>query len=121
MKVNAKITKIIDKPDSSIKAFASVTLDGYFAVHGVKVCDGEKGLFVSMPSTSYTNSSGETKYRDTFHPITKCAREALNQEVLDKYEAAISQSQDEGIEIQDLPEDEDEGEELDEPEPEMSM
>ena len=36
MKVNAKITKIIDKPDSSIKAFASVTLDGYFAVHGVK-------------------------------------------------------------------------------------
>ena len=32
MKVNAKITKIIDKPDSSIKAFASVTLDGYFAV-----------------------------------------------------------------------------------------
>ena len=122
MKVNAKITKIIDKPDSSIKAFASVTLDGYFAVHGIKVCDSEKGLFVSMPSTSYT-SNGETKYRDTFHPITKGAREALNQEVLDKYEAAISQSQDEGIEIQDLPEDEDEEEceELDEPEPEMTM
>ena len=122
MKVNAKITKIIDKPDSSIKAFASVTLDGYFAVHGIKVCDSEKGLFVSMPSTSYT-SNGETKYRDTFHPITKGAREALNQEVLDKYEAAISQSQDEGIEIQDLPEDEeeDESEELEEPEPEMSM
>ena len=122
MKVNAKITKIVDKPDSSIKAFASVTLDGYFAVHGIKVCDSEKGLFVSMPSTSYS-SNGETKYRDTFHPITKGAREALNQEVLDKYEAAISQSQDEGIEIQDLPEDEDEeeSEELDEPEPEMTM
>lgn len=122
MKVNAKITKIIDKPDSSIKAFASVTLDGYFAVHGIKVCDGEKGMFVSMPSTSYT-SNGETKYRDTFHPITKGAREALNQEVLDKYEAAISQSQDEGIEIQDLPEDEDEEEceDLEEPEPEMAM
>ena len=120
MRVNAKITKIIDKPDSSIKAFASITLDGYFAVHGVKVCDGEKGLVVSMPSIS-DNSNGETKYRDTFHPITKGAREALTQEVLDKYDAAISQSQDEGIEIQDLPEDEDEGEELDEPEPEMSM
>ena len=122
MKVNAKITKIIDKPDSSIKAFASVTLDGYFAVHGIKVCDGEKGLFVSMPSISYT-SNGETKYRDTFHPITKGARDALNQEVLDKYEAALSQSLDEGIEVQDLPEDEDEEEceEMDEPEPEMSM
>ena len=120
MRVNAKITKIIDKPDSSIKAFASVTLDGYFAVHGVKVCDGEKGLFVSMPSTSYT-SNGETKYRDTFHPITKGAREALTQEVLDKYDAAISQTQDEGIEIQDLPEDEEECEELDEPEPEPKM
>ena len=120
MRVNAKITKIIDKSDSSIKAFASVTLDGYFAVHGVKVCDGEKGLFVSMPSTSYT-SNGETKYRDTFHPITKGAREALTQEVLDKYDAAISQTQDEGIEIQDLPEDEEECEELDEPEPEPEM
>jgi stage V sporulation protein G len=122
MKVNAKITKIIDKPDSSIKAFASVTLDGYFAVHGIKVCDGEKGLFVSMPSTSYT-SNNETKYRDTFHPITKGAREALSQAVLDKYDEALSQSQDEGIEIQDLPEDEeeDESEELEEPEPEMSM
>ena len=120
MKVNAKITKIIDKPDSSIKAFASVTLDGYFAVHGIKVCDSEKGLFVSMPSTSYT-SNGETKYRDTFHPITKGAREALNQEVLDKYEAAISQSQDEGIEIQDLPEDDEDELEEPEPEPEMSM
>ena len=120
MKVNAKITKIIDKPDSSIKAFASVTLDGYFAVHGVKVCEGEKGLFVSMPSTSYT-SNGETKYRDTFLPITKGAIEALTQEVLDKYDAAISQTQDEGIEIQDLPEDEEECEELDEPEPEPEM
>lgn len=123
MRVNAKITKIIDKPDSSIKAFASVTLDSYFAVHGIKVCEGEKGLFVSMPSTSYTNSGGEKRYQDIFHPITKGAREALNQEVLDKYEAALSQSMDEGIEIQDLPEDEDEAEceELDEPGPEMSM
>ena len=121
MKVNAKITKIIDKPDSSIKAFASVTLDGYFAVHGVKVCEGEKGLFVSMPSTSYTNSSGETKYRDTFHPITKGSREALTQAVLDKYDEALSQTQDEGIEIQDLPEEEEECEELDEPEPEPEM
>ena len=52
-----------------------------------------------MPSTSYTNSSGETKYRDTFHPITKGSREALTQAVLDKYDEALSQSQDEGIEI----------------------
>lgn len=120
MKVNAKITKIIDKPDSSIKAFASVTLDGYFAVHGVKVCGGEKGLFVSMPSTSYT-SNGETKYRDTFHPITKGSRETLTQAVLDKYDEALSQTQDEGIEIQDLPEDEEDELEEPEPEPEMSM
>ena len=120
MRVNAKITKIIDKPDSSIKAFASVALDGYFAVHGVKVCDGENGLFISMPSTSYT-SNGETKYRDTFHPITKGAREALTQAVLDKYDEALSQTQDEGIEIQDIPEDEEEGEELEEPEPEPEM
>ena len=74
-----------------------------------------------MPSTSYTNSSGETKYRDTFHPITKGSREALTQAVLDKYDEALSQTQDEGIEIQDLPEDDEDELEEPEPEPEMSM
>ena len=103
MKVIANINRIIDKPDSSIKAFASASFDDYFAVHGIKVCDGEKGLFISMPSTSYSNKNGEKKYQDIFHPITKEAREELNNAVIKAYNEALVQTQKSDIEVQDTP------------------
>ena len=122
MKVNATINRLIDKPDSSVKAVASASFDGYYAVHGIKVCSGEKGLFISMPSTSYTNANGEKKYQDTFHPITKGAREALHSAVIRAYNAALEQSQQAEIELQDIPdEEESEGQELDEPDPDPVM
>lgn len=122
MKVNANINRLIDKPDSSVKAIASVSLDNFYAVHGVKVCDGEKGLFVSMPSTSYTNANGEKKYQDVFHPITKGARDAINTAVIRAYNAAIAQSQEADIEVQEDPdEDEVEQQDMDDPGPEYSM
>lgn len=43
MKISATINRLVDKPDSNIKAFASVSFDGFYAVHGIKVCEGEKG------------------------------------------------------------------------------
>ncbi|MCR5540815.1 MAG: SpoVG family protein [Ruminococcus sp.] len=103
MKINANINRIIDKADSSVKAFASASFDGYFAVHGIKVCEGEKGLFISMPSTSYSNQNGEKKYKDIFHPITKEAREALNTAVIMAYNAELAQSQGSDIVVQDSP------------------
>lgn len=116
MKVKATINRITDKPDSMIKAYASVSFDGAFVVHGIKVCENEKGRFVSMPSTSYKDRNGETKYSDTFHPITKEAREALNQSVLNAYdfklqqiqatEIEIDRSQEEAEEIEEYPEQE---------------
>ena len=122
MKVNAKINRLIDKPDSGVRAIASASFDGYYAVHGIKVCEGEKGLFISMPSTSYTTASGEKKYQDIFHPTTKGARDALNTSVLNAYRAALAQSQQAEIEVQDTP-DEDESEEpvYDEPDPDPVM
>ena len=122
MKVNATINRLIDKPDSSVKAIASASFDGYYAVHGIKVCSGEKGLFISTPSTSFINSSGEKNYQGTFHPITKGAREALHSAVIRAYKLAISQSQQAEIEVQDTP-DEDESEEpvYDEPDPDPVM
>ena len=122
MKVNATINRLIDKPDSSVKAVASASFDGYYAVHGIKVCSGEKGLFISMPSTSFINSSGEKKYQDTFHPITKGARDALVTAVLDEYSYALEHSRKAEIEVQDTPdEEESEGQELDEPDPDPAM
>lgn len=119
MKISANINRLVDKPDSSVKAFASVTIDGMFAVHGLRVMESQKGRFVNMPSTSYKDCNGETKYNDTFHAITKAARNALNQAVLNAYDIKLQQVQAAEIEVENTP---DEGmTEASEPEPEMSM
>ena len=78
---------------SKIKATAEVNFEGGFRVTGIKVCQGSKGLFLGMPSNSYTNSDGEKKYTDIFFPTTKEAREALTKVVISKYKAELSQTQ----------------------------
>ena len=118
MKISASINKMVDNPDSATKAFASVTLDGMFAVHGLRVMESEKGRFVNMPSTSYKDRDGNTQYNDTFHAITKSAREAINQAVLNAYEFKLQQVQATEIDVEPS---EEESEEMEEPEPEMAM
>ena len=118
MKISASINKMVDNPESATKAFASVTLDGMFAVHGLRVMESEKGRFVNMPSTSYKDRDGNTQYNDTFHAITKSAREAINQAVLNAYEFKLQQVQATEIDVEPS---EEESEEMEEPEPEMSM
>ena len=118
MNISASINKMVNNPDSATKAYASVTLDGMFAVHGLRVMEGEKGRFVNMPSTSYKDRDGNTQYNDTFHAITKSAREAISQAVLNAYEFKLQQTQATEIDVQ--PTEDDESEDMDE-EPEMSM
>ncbi len=67
------------------KAWAAVTLDGEFAVHGIKVMESEKGLWVGMPARK--DARGE--YQDIFHPITKEAREKIIKAVLDAYQKEV--------------------------------
>ena len=92
MKFTAKITKMGDG-SSKIKATADVFFEGGFKVTGIKVCQGSKGLFLGMPSNSFTNSNGEKKYIDIFYPTTKEARDGLTKEVISKYKAELSQTQ----------------------------
>lgn len=91
--LEVRIDRLINKPDSNVKAIASINIDGNFAVHGVKITKSEKGLFVSMPSTSY-NKNGNMQYSDTFHPITAEAREDLISKVKEAYEQALANLQD---------------------------
>ena len=119
MKVKATINRITDKPESTVKAYASVSVDGAFAVHGIKVCENEKGRFVSMPSSSYKDRNGETKYNEIFHPISKGAREALNQSVLNAYDYKLQQMQATEIEIEETQEEAEEAKEY--PEQEIGM
>ena len=68
--------------ESSLKAFADVSFAGVFIVKGIKVVEGKKGLFVSMPS----EKGKDGKWYDTAHPLTKEFRESLNEVVLQAYE-----------------------------------
>lgn len=91
--VSARIDRLMDRENNSIKAIASVNIGGAFAVHGIKVIESQKGLFVSMPSNSYTDTNGKTQYSDICHPVTADARNALIGKVTEAYEQAIAERQ----------------------------
>lgn len=69
-----KITK-----EGKMKAVVSVTFDEIFVVHDIKVIEGEKGLFIAMPS----RRSGDGEYRDIAHPINSEMRDKLQKEILE--------------------------------------
>ena len=74
--------------NGSIRATATLTIGGAFAVHGVKVVSGSNGDFVSMPS--YKSGSD---FKDIFHAVTKGAREQMNNTVMAAYEQKLAQTQ----------------------------
>ena len=91
-KINARIDSLVEHESAKTRAFASVTIGDAFAVHGIKIVEGEKGLFVSMPQ----RKEGD-EYRDVFHPITAEAREELNKKILDAYEQKLQEEQGEQL------------------------
>ncbi len=91
-KLHVRIDKIFEDESMKLKALASANI-GDFAVHGIKVYEGDKGLFVSMPSTSYKDANGETKYEDVFHPTTAEARTKLCGAVAEAYKQELEQKQ----------------------------
>ena len=76
-----------------IRAFVSANIGGAFAIHGIKVVDSDKGMFVAMPQSKFKTADGETKYLDEFHPVTSEARNKLNEAVLAAYEQAVQQKE----------------------------
>lgn len=72
--------------DGKMKAVVSITLDEAFVVHDIKVIEGEKGLFIAMPS----RKTADGEYRDIAHPINSDTRSRIQQIILDKYEAEIA-------------------------------
>lgn len=93
-KVEARIDRILTG-DGKTKAFASATIGGAFAIHGIHVIDSEKGIFVAMPQESYTKN-GEKKYTDTFHAITAEARTALIEAVDAAYAQKLEELEEQG-------------------------
>jgi stage V sporulation protein G len=75
----------VDK-DGKMKAVASITIDGEFVVHDIKIIDGEKGLFIAMPS----RKTGEGEYRDIAHPINSTTRDSMQAQILKAYEKEVA-------------------------------
>ena len=77
--------------EGQMKAVVSITIDDEFVVHDIKVIEGEKGLFIAMPS----RKASDGEYRDIAHPINSQTRELIQKIILDAYEKALSEASDE--------------------------
>ena len=75
-----KVTK-----EGKMKAVVSITFDEAFVVHDIKVIEGEKGLFIAMPSRKATDG----EYRDIAHPINSETRDRIQKLILEKFEEAL--------------------------------
>lgn len=81
-----KITK-----EGKMKAIVSITLDEEFVVHDIKVIEGDKGLFIAMPS----KKASDGEYRDIAHPINSSTRDNIQRTILDNYVKALALSEEE--------------------------
>ena len=79
-----KITK-----EGKMKAVVSIALDDEFVVHDIKVIEGEKGLFIAMPSKKATDG----EYRDIAHPINSSTRDKIQTIILEKYQEAVAEEE----------------------------
>lgn len=83
-------TRVVSK-ESKMKAVVSVTFDDSFVVHDIKVIEGEKGLFIAMPS----KKTPDGEYRDVAHPINGDMRAMLQDAILTEYERALAEQPEE--------------------------
>ena len=73
--------------EGKLKAIVSITLDNEFVVHDIKVIEGEKGLFIAMPS----KKSADGEFRDIAHPINSATRERLQTTILERYQQSLTE------------------------------
>lgn len=75
--------------EGKLKAVVSITMDEEFVVHDIKVIEGEKGLFIAMPS----KKAADGEYRDSAHPINSGTRERIQNMILERYEEALKEEE----------------------------
>ena len=82
---DVRVRKI--ESDSKMRAVASITIDDEFVVHDIKIIDGEKGMFIAMPS----RKTGDAEYRDIAHPINSEVRENMQNIILETYNKMLEE------------------------------
>lgn len=79
--------------EGKLKAVVSITIDDEFVVHDIKVIEGEKGLFIAMPS----KKAMDGEYRDIAHPINSGTRGKIQSTILRRYEEALKEETEEEV------------------------
>ena len=77
---DVRIRKV--EKEGKLKAVVSITIDEEFVVHDIKIIEGEKGLFIAMPS----RKAADGEYRDIAHPINSGTRSRIQSLILEAYE-----------------------------------
>ena len=77
--------------EGKMRAIVSITIDDEFFIHDIKVIEGDKGLFIAMPSKKATDG----EYRDIAHPINSSTRERIQSIILERYNQALSEPDEE--------------------------
>ena len=81
---DVRIRKV--EKEGKMKAVVSITIDDEFVVHDIKVIEGEKGLFIAMPSKKALDG----EYRDIAHPINSDTRDRIQKLILEKYQETMA-------------------------------
>jgi stage V sporulation protein G len=83
--MNITDVKVFIRENNQLKAFVNIVIDDAFIIRNIKVIEGEKGLFVAMPSRRVSNG----EYRDIAHPINTETRKQVEKLILEKYKDAL--------------------------------
>ncbi len=78
---DVRLRAVKNENELKLKAYADVTFDECFVIHGLKIIDGQKGMFVAMPSRKMPDG----EYKDIAHPITPELRKEITDSVIARY------------------------------------
>ncbi len=84
---DVRIRKV--EKEGKMKAVVSITIDEEFVVHDIKIIEGEKGLFIAMPS----RKAADGEYRDIAHPINSDTRDRIQKLILEKYQETMAEEE----------------------------
>ena len=80
--------RIVNAENSKLKAVASIIIDECFAVHDIKIIEGDNGEFIAMPSRK--TPTGE--FKDIVHPINTQTRELMRDSIIEAYKRAVEEN-----------------------------
>ena len=89
MEITNVRVRVVEKENSKMRGFASVTIDNQFVVHDIRILEGDNGLFIAMPSRKVITENGE-EHKDVAHPINAETRQMFTDAILEEYNNQVN-------------------------------